>query len=150
MTTPRQQAVLSLLEGEWVPSDDGTRTSRTDHMLGLTWRELADALGVHHGVASGLLSGLHRRGLIERLGPTHRRLRCSAYVLPEHVNGRDTVPYGRQRTLTDDPAYQQEVTRRVQAEGRITRALDLLDRYSNEAGHTSFTNTLRKVLLSHE
>lgn len=61
--------------------------------LGLTWKELADRLGLHHGQASGVLSGLHKAGRIARLA-TGRRQRSSVYVLPEYVEGRTTAPHG--------------------------------------------------------
>lgn len=60
---------------------------------GMTWKELGQYLGVHHGIASGVLSVLHKAGKIDRLAG-ERRLRCSVYVLPEHVQGRPTAPYG--------------------------------------------------------
>src|SRR5262245_42775761 len=41
---------------------------------GVTWRELAEVLRVHHGGASGVLSVLHKAGRIERLA--ERRDRC--------------------------------------------------------------------------
>jgi len=55
---------------------------------GATWREIATALGLHHGQASAALSILHREGLIARL--TEKRAKCSIYVLPKFVNGRST------------------------------------------------------------
>jgi len=58
------------------------------HKNGATWKEIADALGLHHGSASGVLSVLHLAGKIERLAET--RNRCKIYVLPEYVDGRKT------------------------------------------------------------
>lgn len=87
---------------------DGTTASRqraTLHALavargvGLTWRELGDRLHLHHGQASGSLSGLHKAGLIVRL--TVRRNRCLVYVLPEYVGERLVSPYGRHTPLSD-------------------------------------------------
>lgn len=62
---------------------------------GRTWRELADEYGWHHGTASGVLSVLHKEGLIARL--TYSRQRCKVYVLPEHVMRRATEQHGRKR-----------------------------------------------------
>lgn len=59
---------------------------------GATWFEVADALRIHHGQASGALSGLHRTKRIARLD--EKRGRCAVYVLPAFVAGRDTQPYG--------------------------------------------------------
>jgi hypothetical protein len=53
---------------------------------GSTWKELADALGLHHGSASGVLSVLHLTERIARLKET--RNKCKVYVLPEFVDNR--------------------------------------------------------------
>jgi hypothetical protein len=53
---------------------------------GLTWKELGELRGWHHGQSSGCLSVLHLENLVARLA--ERRNRCSVYVLPEFVNGR--------------------------------------------------------------
>lgn len=80
---------------------DGTTRNRQAQALraldargavGLTWHELADLLDLHHGQASGLLSGLHKSKRVARLA--HSRRRCRVYVLPEHVLGRDTERHG--------------------------------------------------------
>ena len=54
---------------------------------GLTWHELADRLGLHHGSASGVLSVLHKAGRIARL--SDRRARSKIYVSLHHVGGRN-------------------------------------------------------------
>lgn len=59
---------------------------------GLTWREAASVVGEHHGVVSGALSVMHKRGQVARL--THTRRRCKVYVLPSEVFGRTTEKYG--------------------------------------------------------
>jgi hypothetical protein len=100
-TSKRQREVVAML------ARAGTR--------GLTWPELAEAHGWHHGQASGALSALHKSGRIARLGPRHARGRCSVYVVAEHVDGRDTAPYGPQRRSLDDvsdEALAAEVARR--------------------------------------
>jgi len=45
--------------------------------------------GEHHGTLSGALTALHKGGKIARL--TEKRDRCSIYVLPEYVNGREVA-----------------------------------------------------------
>jgi hypothetical protein len=55
--------------------------------LGLTWKELAELEGWHHGQASGVLSVLNHAGFIVRL--SERRNRCSVYVMPKYINGRE-------------------------------------------------------------
>jgi hypothetical protein len=62
---------------------------------GLTYRELVDITGMHHGQVSGPLSNLHKAGEIARLKEV--RHKCKVYVLPEYVGGRDTEQYKRNR-----------------------------------------------------
>lgn len=73
-TSARQQQVLEVL---WLRRDKG-----------LTWKDISETAGWHHGSASGVLSVLHKAGSICRL--KERRDRCHIYVLPEYVNGRET------------------------------------------------------------
>lgn len=67
--------------------------------VGATWKELADRTNWHHGQVSGALSNLHKAGRIARL--TDTRGRCSVYVAPEFVDGRDTKPQGRRKPDAD-------------------------------------------------
>jgi hypothetical protein len=76
---------------------DGTTSKRQKETLvslgaagirGLTWKDLSEITGWHHGQSSGCLSVLHLEGLVARL--KERRNRCSIYVLPAFVNGRET------------------------------------------------------------
>lgn len=60
--------------------------------LGLTYKELGEIHGWHHGQSSGALSVLHKTGHINRL--TEKRNRCKVYVLPQHANDRTIEPYG--------------------------------------------------------
>lgn len=78
---------------------DGTTKGRQNVTLrminasktyGMTWKELADETGWHHGQASGVLSVLHKEGLIERL--TERRGKCAVYIGLNSINGRKTSP----------------------------------------------------------
>lgn len=82
--------------------------------LGQTWREAQQALvdldreefgAAHHGVVTGALSNLHKDGRVARL--RERRNRCEVYVLPEYVDGRETVAQGRRHKsrLTADDTY---------------------------------------------
>lgn len=58
---------------------------------GLTWKDLSERTGWHHGTASGALSVLHKAGKIARL--SERRDKCQIYVTPENVLGRETADY---------------------------------------------------------
>ena len=66
---------------------------------GLTWRELGDLTGWHHGQSSGALSNLHKLGQVCRLRDA--RDRCKPYVTAAHVGGREVEPFGRQAPLPD-------------------------------------------------
>lgn len=83
---------------------NGTTTARQKQALafisqlrtfGITWKELSDNTGLHHGSASGVLSVLHLANRIERLKES--RYNCKVYVLPEFVNGRVVEKYGRKK-----------------------------------------------------
>jgi hypothetical protein len=56
---------------------------------GVTWRDVADALGWHHGQASGALSALHGQDRLVRLA--ERREGCAVYVRPDHAAGRPVL-----------------------------------------------------------
>lgn len=58
--------------------------------IGYTSAELRNIMKQHHGKVSGALSNLHRSGSIVRL--REKRGRSGIYVLPKHVDGRETVP----------------------------------------------------------
>lgn len=104
---------------------DGTTTWRQATVIehldrrgvsGVTWKELADLTGWHHGQASGVLSGLHKTGRIDRLAET--RGRSHVYVLPGYVADRETQNHGgndwrgravaAERTLADITRYIEE------------------------------------------
>ena len=79
---------------------DGTTTTRQRIALkrvwdqefrGLTWKDLSETDNLHAGQSSGVLSVLHKAGLIVRL--TEKRNRCSVYVAPNYVNGRSVSSY---------------------------------------------------------
>lgn len=90
---------------------DGTLSVRLSKTLGwtaamgshgVTWKDLADISGWHHGQASAALTNLHIEGRIVRLAA--KRNRCHIYVLPEFVMGRDTLPYTPQTKTVECPA----------------------------------------------
>ena len=64
-------------------------------MSGLTWKELSEITGLHHGTASGVLSVLHKTGRIARLKES--RDGCKVYVDVSCVEGRVIERQGRKR-----------------------------------------------------
>jgi len=86
---------------------------------GMTDKEVQAALAIGHGASSGTLTRLHRAGHLARL--TRRRNGNEVYVLPEHVNGRETQPYR--------PNSGKTAAQRVKAlEEAMREAQDLIDR----------------------
>lgn len=65
---------------------------------GMTWREVADTFGTHHGSASGALSNLHRSGAAVRLA--EKRDGAGVYVTPENLEGRAWLPHRSNRRPT--------------------------------------------------
>lgn len=59
---------------------------RQQQFNGLTWKELSEITGWHHGSASGVLSVLHKEGLIYRL--IEKRNRCAIYIYPLYSQNR--------------------------------------------------------------
>lgn len=80
-TKTQQFKALALL------SDRGRR--------GATWQEVAAHYGWGHGPTSRTLSVLHKTDRIARL--SEKRGRSKVYVLPEHVDNRETEKQGRNR-----------------------------------------------------
>jgi hypothetical protein len=92
--------------------------------LGLTWRDVADVFGWHHGQASGALSVLHKEGRIARLAE-ERRNRCAVYVLPEYVNGRPVAAHGRKSPVTPAEFVALEAVEGALAEGTVLNLSDV-------------------------
>ena len=79
---------------------DGTTSKRQRAVLnaltdlagqGATWNELGTLLGLHHGAISGVLSNLHREGVLCRL--KDRRGRSQIYILPQFVGDKEVETY---------------------------------------------------------
>lgn len=82
ITSARQRQILAMVA--------------QSRVSGMTWREIAEQTGWHHGQVSGALSNLHRAGYLMRL--TERRDRCAVYVRPEWRQDRDfALPQSRAR-----------------------------------------------------
>jgi hypothetical protein len=114
----------------------GRRQRRTLSLLasaglqGMTWKEIAQETGWHHGTASGALSVLHKVGAIARLAET--RSRSAVYVLPAHVAGR---PVSGRRTTAGSRLLRQVLAeidadlaegRSWEARRRIQATLEML------------------------
>ena len=105
---------------------DGERVLKTLRYLmyrgeeGVTWFELGQEFGWHHGQASGVLSSLHREKRISRL--KEKRGRSSVYVDNMYVNGRETAEYGVARK-SDARAWNDAVNRSLYAAETVRRGV---------------------------
>jgi len=63
--------------------------------FGITWKELSDMTGLHHGNSSGVLSVLHKTGRIARL--REKRNRCKVYVNLDSIQDRAIELQGRKK-----------------------------------------------------
>ena len=64
-------------------------------LVGITWKELSEITGLHHGTASGVLSVLHKAGRIARLKES--RDGCKVYVDVACIEGRVIEKQGRKK-----------------------------------------------------
>lgn len=71
---------------------------------GMTWKDLSMSTEWHHGQSSGVLSGLHKAGMIYRLAQS--RAGCRIYVHPDHLGGRETEDHGGRDTRTYAEGYE--------------------------------------------
>jgi len=64
---------------------------------GITWKELSEHAGIHHGTASGVLSVLHKAGAILR----GNRIRngCKIYYSIEYSEAIPNEPYKKKKKL---------------------------------------------------
>jgi hypothetical protein len=94
--TSRDRAISNDRNGTTKSNQERTLRALLDSGSdGLTWRELADLTNWHHGTASGVLSVLHKEGMIYRL--KSKRNRCKVYVHPTYLNSRDYEVQGRKQ-----------------------------------------------------
>jgi DNA-binding MarR family transcriptional regulator len=75
--TSRERAMINLRTGKEYNNQQKALALLKDNPAGITWKEFAEATGVHHGTASGVLSVLHKSGAILRSASV--RNRCTIY-----------------------------------------------------------------------
>lgn len=120
VTASRDRATRLAQSGEWTDRKVAILSMVFDAcMHGLTWKEIADRTGLHHGQVSAVLSVLHRDGMVFALETT--RQRCHPYV---HAQWRDEFAAEVRR---DTPARTKAGELREQIEQR-DRLLDEMRR----------------------
>lgn len=112
---------------------------RTGGTFGITCHEVAAATDMHHGQASRSLTVLHKAGLICRL--RDKRGRASIYVLPEYVQGRETIEPRTNKAKPLTPAQEE-------AFARISDRLEMFDGLGTQMAtvRTSDLHTLVKAI----
>lgn len=127
-----------------IEDTNGTASKRRKHILellrvagpaGMTWQEVAEKTGLHHGQVSGALSVMHKDGWVASL--RIKRNRCHPYIHAQWAQDhpRDMVQLEPAQTLA---GRKQEATQtlidavrayklRGLGTGNILTALDALD-----------------------
>lgn len=91
--TSRERAMINLRTGkEYNNQQKALALLKESGGKGLTWKELSDATGMHHGTASGVLSVLHKSGAILRSGRFVRN-RCKVYFDISFFGQVESEPY---------------------------------------------------------
>ena len=109
---------------------------RAEFTQGMTWAELADATGLHHGQVSGALSKLHEMGRLFQRRDT--RNGCHPYV---HADFRGQFD---DNEVNDEPVKTRSTVLREAYEDLETAAWNLL--YSQAGGSAEKWNHLRKAV----
>lgn len=104
ITARRQRDVLTFIERQ------GSH--------GATWREVADALDLHHGQASGALSVLHKAGAVF-IWKHHKRHNCAVYL------DASFAPFVRPNERQDEPK-QTRNTHELEALNALLDAVDVM------------------------
>ncbi len=95
--TSRERAMYNLRTGKEYNNQQKALALLKDNPAGLTWKELAEAAGVHHGTASGVLSVLHKSGAILR--SSRIRNGCKVYFHMEYNGVVRDEPYKAREKL---------------------------------------------------
>lgn len=82
---------------------DGTLSKRLQDVMdfayragtiGITFKDVDEHIGTHHGQSSGALSNLHKQCKLFRL-TEYRRDKCSVYIHPHHASRFTEAEYDR-------------------------------------------------------
>ena len=77
--TSKARAINNIASGQEANNQQKALTIlKAANLHGMTWKELASLIGVHHGTASGVLSVLHQSGAIVRA--VKIRNGCKVYI----------------------------------------------------------------------
>lgn len=95
--TSKARAMINLRTGKEYNNQQKALALLKDNANGLTWKELSEETGMHHGTASGVLSVLHKSGAILR--NTRIRNGCKIYYSIEFKDVLTNEPYKKKEKL---------------------------------------------------
>jgi len=95
--TSRKRAMYNLRTGKEYNNQQKALALLKDNPAGLTWKELSEAAGVHHGTASGVLSVLHKSGAILR--SANVRDKCTIYYSLQYSDSIINQVYKKKQKL---------------------------------------------------
>ena len=96
--TSKDRAMINLRTGkEYNNQQKALALLKDARANGLTWKELSDHTGMHHGTASGVLSVLHQAGAILR--SIRVRNGCKIYYSIEYTDAIAHEPYKKKERL---------------------------------------------------
>jgi hypothetical protein len=114
---------------------------------GLTWKELSEVTGWHHGQASGALSVLHKTSQIARLADT--RNRCKIYVDLLSVGGRKIEPHrGSIRVTVGNLTQEKPMMTEEQAEALIAGHGVLVNRIQRNLGEWADSRETAEAVIA--
>lgn len=129
-------------ERAYTEAADGTASERMKMILahlatapdGMTWKQLGDLLGYHHGQISGALSNLHKSGAVFMLKA--KRNKCHPYVHDFWRNRYDTTE------RIDEPV-------KTKTNQRLDDLEELLDTLTTMIGFGRITDPELIALINH-
>ena len=95
--TSKERAMYNLRTGKEYNNQEKALVLLKDNPSGLTWKELADAVDIHHGTASGVLSVLHKAGAILR--SANIRNGCAIYYGIQYSDSIINQVYKKKKKL---------------------------------------------------
>ena len=95
--TSKNRAMINLRTGKEYNNQQKALHLLKNNPHGMTWKELSEQTGMHHGTASGVLSVLHKAGAILRSGRV--RSECKIYYSIEYSDTIVNEVYKKKQKL---------------------------------------------------
>jgi uncharacterized protein YycO len=95
--TSKERAMYNLRTGKEYNHQQKALSLLTNNPHGMTWKELSEQTGMHHGTASGVLSVLHKSDAILR--STRVRSGCKIYYSIQYRDSMNHEVYKKKEKL---------------------------------------------------